>query len=812
MKKGLLICCLVIFFITGCELPSNKKIESKNNKEESIELTIGDNLPVSRALAAKMVSLAFNSKISVLHLDREINYKDTAVDKWYDKYINFVVNQNYMSSDNTNFYPEKALTLEEAQNLIDKIDPNNKLKIKMTEENKSKPISYALWCKLYKDVLQNISGNESIENYFGISEKNFTVLATSKNNSLLSDNIIITDKGPFVSEGIVNDDYIDKEIKVLEKDGEIIAVLSVNTIEPTISNAYVVNHGKNSITIFSGGAERTYEYNYSEKLKAKIVDIKIKNNKCLELIEKITVVSGKLERISNNKIELSDFRDYTIGENFKIYSESDKNIKWKQINDLIVGSNNIDFIIDNNGYAVAAIIKDKPKLNNIRVSINNNDFKGLNHNSVEISSTDKLKITGKDGIKYINPNETYLISKLENMLGGNRVFVESENNAKIEINSIKRNWPNNQSPKYRGFLEIFYNDDGTFNIVNELDFENYLYAVVPSEMPSNYGQETAKVQAITARSYAYNQYYENNFYMYGGNVDDSVMSQVYNNIPEHVISTQGVNDTKGIFLVYNDNVVNANFYSTSPGITANSGEVWPDKLTDEFPTSSKEYLTSVSDGDIKSFGDLSIEENAYKFFKDTNINTFDSWSEWFRWNTEMTAQELSASINNNLEERYKANNKLIKTLQSDGTFKSKEISNIGNLLNLEVTQRSKAGNIMEMKFIGSENTILVQTEYNIRSLLCPKKYLEDGKDIKLNLLHDKHLINYSLLPSAFFTMERMTDSNGNIEYIKFYGGGNGHGVGMSQNGAKGMADSGYDYKKILEHYYKNIDIKKYRYK
>ncbi len=42
----------------------------------------------------------------------------------------------------------------------------------------------------------------------------------------------------------------------------------------------------------------------------------------------------------------------------------------------------------------------------------------------------------------------------------------------------------------------------------------------------------------------------------------------------------------------------------------------------------------------------------------------------------------------------------------------------------------------------------------------------------------------------------------------FYGGGYGHGVGMSQNGVKGMIDAGYGYEDILKHYYKGISITK----
>ena len=61
-------------------------------------------------------------------------------------------------------------------------------------------------------------------------------------------------------------------------------------------------------------------------------------------------------------------------------------------------------------------------------------------------------------------------------------------------------------------------------IVNELPLEEYLYAVIPSEMPTYYGLEPLKVQAVCARSYAYKHLVANNLSKYGAHVDDSSIS------------------------------------------------------------------------------------------------------------------------------------------------------------------------------------------------------------------------------------------------------------------------------------------------
>ena len=64
------------------------------------------------------------------------------------------------------------------------------------------------------------------------------------------------------------------------------------------------------------------------------------------------------------------------------------------------------------------------------------------------------------------------------------------------------------------------------------------------------------------------------------------------------------------------------------------------------------------------------------------------------------------------------------------------------------------------------------------------------------------------MPSSFFVMDKKRTLNGQLQSITFYGGGYGHGVGMSQNGVKGMVDKGYTYQQILQHYYPGTEITK----
>jgi len=174
----------------------------------------------------------------------------------------------------------------------------------------------------------------------------------------------------------------------------------------------------------------------------------------------------------------------------------------------------------------------------------------------------------------------------------------------------------------------------------------------------------------------------------------------------------------------------------------------------------------------------------------------------------MDLEELSASINANIKQRYQANPKLIKLLDENNIFRSRPVENIGQLKKIDILKRGQGGNITEMVLIGSKATVKVLTEYNVRFLLQPKQYIKGKDHIVTNLYNGTKMADYDIMPSAFFIIESKEDSKGNLTGYTFYGGGNGHGAGMSQNGVKGMVDKGYKYKEILKHYYPETEVNK----
>jgi len=763
-----------------------------------------DNVIVTRALAAKMLTMVLFDLQTISLLHNEITFTDVNLQNWYAKYINAAYVNDIMTGVGDTFLPNSPVTLSQAQVLMDRLDPNNSIRLEITPENRDRPVSYALFVDLFRRTLVNKSGSRTPEDAYGIIETSFVVLAAYANSPQLGRWHIITDKGPFTCFGINLSGYIDKEIRVLKKDGDVLAVLGVESEAPTIRNVFIVRINESEATIFSGGCERTYSIENITANPGDIADVTISDGQIIDIVVHSERMSDIINQISRDSVEFKNIGTFPLDENFKVYGATGNVVRWRQINNLLVGTDIAEFHI-REGVVRAAVIVKTVYPERLRVLLGTTGFTSRIHDSVTVSATREFTISNGASSTTHEPWEPVVITG-EMFGSSNRLYISTAEDGRIVIPSIRRNFPNNESPRYRGTLEIS-RQGGGFVLINEVGFEEYLYAVVPSEMPSSFGVPAAKVQAITARSFAFNQFFENRFYSYGANIDDSVMSQVYNNIPENEVSIAAVDATRGQFLAYNGAIVSTNFFSTSGGTTANSGEVWSGGSR-QFPSSSPTYLISNSQLVDRQavLGDMTQEDVAAAFFKDITVEAFDSDSQWFRWNVTMTAEEISASINHSLRARFNANPALIRTLQSDNVFRSEPISDIGAVLDISIRERGEGGNILSMIIRGERATILVETELNIRLLLAPVQRVAGRNPIALNLADGSVRNDYSLMPSAFYTIDRSFNANGHLTSVRFFGGGNGHGVGMSQHGAKGMLDLGHSVEQVLRHFYPGTEI------
>ena len=297
-------------------------------------------------------------------------------------------------------------------------------------------------------------------------------------------------------------------------------------------------------------------------------------------------------------------------------------------------------------------------------------------------------------------------------------------------------------PSYQGTLELRPTAEGVI-LINELPVESYLCRVLPSEMPASYELEALKAQAVCARSYAYRQMESFGYPEYEAHVNDSTDYQVYGNSAAQETSNRAVEETAGQVLCFQGQIVTAYYYSTSCGRTT-SLEAWGTP-----PDAQNQYLQSVEVGD-----------GAGDYEKDLP---------WYRWEAKIPVQTLSDLAGLNLRQ------------------------DLGMLTKVEVTKRGPGDVALEVTFTGEKGSAAVKTENKIRRAFGGSGYeiiRQDGTSTASG----------NLLPSAFFTVEKSGDT------FVIRGGGYGHGIGMSQNGANEMAKKGKSCQEILQLFYPGTEI------
>lgn len=793
MKKVFIMLITVCLLFAGCtpKIDKTKEVGTviTEGEQKLTEDKLGENIPVLRSVAAKMLAIAMSDYDEIASMDKEINFNDVKESDWYYPYINRVCYLGYMQGTDEGFQPNEPLNLYQAQILINEISDE---KIAVNESDKNRAVSYRLWCQLFAKALEGRM--EELE----LKEKEISIFATTENGNMPSW-LAATSAGVLNYSGYALDAYIDKTIKVLVKGDEVVGILDLISDDASFQNAYITKKSANECSVIFESGERTF--NYIGDTPMPIGTISVRDGSILSATFAEDSMGGTIKLADSNRIFIDGKGDIPVNEAFKVYDLTQENqVTCRGISSLTCGSDIADFY-RKNGIICGAVITKTSMPEKIRTVIGTTNFQGYIHSTVSLSTISGMVISCAQGT--IENTELNITSENCKDYFGNssRIYITPKINGDIiSITSIERNW-SDKIPKYNGSIEIEKREDG-FVIVNEVDIETYVEAVVPSEMPTSYGIEAAKVQAISARSYAYNQYFANKYHGYGANVDDSVLCQVYNNVPANETSKKAAKETKGLCLSFNGEVISANFFSTSCGTFASSGEVWASDNGKVFPAVTREYLQAH----CKYEKPLNNEENMREFLKNPDTSCYDSWVNWYRWHIKMTGSEISEAVNKNIEFTWKKYPLLVKTMQNDGTYKSRDISGIGQIKNIIVIKRGSGGNIMELKLVGETATVLLKTEYVIRTVLRPVSY--GATSVKTVLNDGKEMINYAIMPSAFFTMDITNDADGFISEMLFTGGGNGHGVGMSQNGVKGMADSGFSYSEILQYYYKGTELKK----
>lgn len=577
-----------------------------------------------------------------------------------------------------------------------------------------------------------------------------------------------------------------KEYKGLDGDKEQAEEVAEEIV---YSNVWIIKSGINTIEAYVDNKPQTFQTKYAltQDIRDVIGDLTVKEDKVIKITIKPDKISGKVLSFTDEYIEIEDYGKVDREKDYKIYKIYD-NLMEEMTSGILIGYSATDFIVSN-GKICAAIIKEEVAPKNIRVILKNNDENNIFHDVVKFTSNQDYNVKYGDNIKEYKAGQVISIKPNSRMLKEDRMILEPKaKDSKLQLLSLTRASGN---PEYRGKIEIVKNKEG-LTIVNELSIEEYLYSVLPSEMPTSYGLEALQVQAVCARSYAYTQLTNNSYGEYGAHVDDSVSYQVYNNTGEYKITTQAVNETRGLVMEYKGDIISAYYFSTSSGHTSSAVDVWLGAK--KIPYLEGKLQTIDEDKNV----DLTDEKNFREFIKKNNVKTYDSDYAWYRWKVTIEAKDLKRVIDKSLMGRYNANPDLIQTLQKDNTYLSVPIDTVGDVKRIRFTKRATGGIVTEIIIEGSKNTIKVQTEYNIRTLLAPL--------YSTVIRQDKSKVDYlSMLPSAFIIIDH-TENEKALESVNITGGGYGHGVGMSQNGVKAMVEYGKTYEEILKHYYPGVGI------
>jgi stage II sporulation protein D len=349
------------------------------------------------------------------------------------------------------------------------------------------------------------------------------------------------------------------------------------------------------------------------------------------------------------------------------------------------------------------------------------------------------------------------------------------------------------APEYPGELWLELRSSGLL-VVNQVDYQDYLKGVLPSEMPPHFHPEALKAQAVAARTYALVRQQADTYWkQFGADVDDSSSEQVYNQTRRHPATDAAVEATRNQILTFEGRPIQSFFFSTSPGATASIEEVWMDRPP-------APYLKGLSQTNPIRVS-IESETEALAFFQNWNPEGFyDAPSPFWRWKLRLSREELEALLSRTLPERARRAPQFVQTPEGPLSPDAPGFE-LGTLQKIAVLKRTTGGYVTALEIQTSTGRYVVQRESHIRSLLRPDKAFTGRADVLLELWQGGPRLNFPSLPSAAFALQEERDERGNLLGLTFWGGGFGHGVGMSQYGALGLARRGYGYREILEHFY-----------
>ena len=421
----------------------------------------------------------------------------------------------------------------------------------------------------------------------------------------------------------------------------------------------------------------------------------------------------------------------------------------------------------------------------VRVGISDNYFSNYLFNKTSITSVSdyvlsdnysgEVELKGNEVININFYNGEFTVYKDSELIFKTQkdIHLISTNGSAFQIIGLKRK---GKTALYSGSIELIKGKTKTdkFAIVNVLPLQTYLKGVVPNEMPTSFGIEALKAQAVLARNYVLKP--RENYYK-EFDICDSTACQVYFGAnTQEPLSDKAVDETQNIVVMYDSDLILAVYSSTAGGYTESYKNVFMQNMQGRIMSPNVPYLIGKPDKDSININ-LDTEEKAREFYS-SSPDTFDNSSPYFRWKREWDIKDFENTVSKN-----------IKSLKNTGFIRTKynvdynDKNYFGKLKSVFINKRGVSGKVVALTLITDKNEFTIYKELIIRKVLQ-----NQGK----------------LLPSANVFFDVVND-DGKMKVVAT-GGGFGHGVGMSQWGAGSMAKQGYKFDDIIHHYYTDVNL------
>lgn len=592
----------------------------------------------------------------------------------------------------------------------------------------------------------------------------------------------------YISDEFARLNYINVDAYRMEN--TLLAIREKMTDPIVFSEAYLEEADESGIRFFYRGCELYHPCTQKQRSE-QIVTLGLRGGELISYEEDGEIISGKTLQVTEHAVTLEEQGEIPFGEVCEGYYQKEE-VHSSNTNDIPIGYTFTDYLIKD-GKICAFLILPKERMEYIRVAIQQSDYRGLYHKEVVLQSSEELMLSYlENGERKEEPlpagKKLVLTQDTDYLKEGMLKVVNPTNSGRTDLLSAHRN---QGVPSYRGNFEIHKTEDGLL-LINELLLEEYLYAVVPSEMPSTYPSESLKAQAVCARTYSYGYLEHAGLPALGAHVDDSVNYQVYNNIMEKKSSTDAVRQTEGELLLQDGKPITAYYYSTSCGYGTDD-RIWKEEGEDAAPYLRSVHIAQDENNESQEINEQtdttqtdelqkkSEQEEALREYLTTiHEEDYEKEEPWYRWS--YTVNDLDINL-------------LKKKLQERGI----SFADFKKVKDMEIIRRAAGGSARTLVISTDQGELQVEGEYEIRYVLN-----QEGEVIRQD---DSAYTLSTILPSAYFVMDLQKGKKG-ITGFTLYGGGFGHGVGMSQNAAKAMAQSGKTYEEILAMFYWNCQLAK----